>query len=68
MKVGDLIQLSAYGRKLKSYQYTSIWPDRVGVLVEVSPPNYTVFWSCGKRWKHFRTDIKLAKVKKENQK
>ena len=67
MKVGDLIQLSAYGKELKYYKATSIWPDGIGILVKINPPQYTALWRGG-RWKetHLRKDIKLAKIKKKN--
>ena len=69
MKVGDLIQLSAYGKKLAYYKATSIWPDGIGVLVKVSPPHYTVLWRGGRlKEAHLRGDLKLAKIKKEIQK
>jgi len=69
VKVGDLIQLSAYGKKLEYYKTTAIWPDGVGVLVKVSPPHYTALWKGGRlKESHIRKDIKLVKTKKENQK
>ena len=75
MKVGDLVQLSSYGKKLKHYawQLQQVGPDAVGILIKLesslSPrleDNYIVFWKGGKmRQAHLRVDLKSAKVKKE---
>ncbi len=62
MKVGDLVRLSAYGRK----RLRASWIDRddVGIIVEIIPRNWTpddykVHWtktldSKCRRWSHER--------------
>ena len=39
VKVGDLVELSAKGRKLR---WTSLYADHIGYIIEVKYPNYIV--------------------------
>jgi|TARA_R110002073_G_scaffold178289_2_gene336724 hypothetical protein len=43
MKVGDLVQLSAYARKLKSYEYYAI-KDSFGIIVSTVGMYINVKW------------------------
>ena len=77
MKVGDLVELSAYGKKLKWYSRGRLKQEDLGVLVEVRNRNlnnkalesYIVRWNYGtgnKRSYHIRKDLKMAKISKKS--
>ena len=68
MKVGDLVELSAYGKKLKLNESEM---NRVGMVLDIAdktdtfPYSHKVHW-FGSAWKyHNRQELKKAKVKKE---
>ena len=68
MKVGDLVELSAYGKKLKLNEDAR---RRVGMILNIGenpdrfPYSYKVHW-FGTAWRyHSRQELKKAKVKKE---
>ena len=66
MKVGDLVVLSAYARKLK--QFYSGRDEDVGMIYEQRIIGcYSVIWaSDGKKSIHVdRRDLKYAKIKKQ---
>ena len=64
MKVGDLVQLSAYGKRLKSW-YVGRDND-LGVIISVSGHGwFRIMWSTdGKVETIDRREIKYAKIKK----
>ena len=66
MKVGDLVQLSSYGRSRGFNDYLTMKPDRVGLVIKIEKGSYPyiVQWtkinshSC--RDRHNRKELKLA--------
>ena len=69
MKIGDLVTLSATGRKLKMWKW--ILPDDVGLIKKVSKSYFFIDWCKSSEdkqaWvppRYVRTDIKYAKQKK----
>ena len=65
MKVGDLVQLSAYARKLKSYEYYAI-KDSFGIIVSTMGMYINVKWQ-GNGGKHLmcRRELKYFSKAKE---
>lgn len=66
MKVGDLVELSSYGRKLRGYKTLH---DKVGFVVEMINPSgfyplYGVYWTDGQQCLLNRTDIKFVRRNK----
>ena len=72
MKIGDLVALSAYGKKRKRASW--IEPDDVGIIIKVKhwasnyPPDYRVMWRksrISKTWMmerdNARRDLRYAK-------
>jgi len=71
MKVGDLVELSAYGKKLKWYSRGRLKQEDVGILVEINNghlDSYMVRWNYGTGTKrpHSRKDLKMAKISKKS--
>jgi len=60
MQVGELVKLSAYGKKLKVYE--SFSNDDFGVILTIEPCRYRVSWRNGCKIWHVRRD--LVKIKK----
>jgi len=66
MKVGDLVQLSSYGRSRGFNSYLTTKPGRVGLVIKIEKGSYPyiVQWtkinlqSC--RDRHNRKELKLA--------
>ena len=68
MKVGDLVMLSAYGRKLKTNK--PVGPEELGIIVGKLNLAFIIRWSeysaharYGKGYDpmHFRNELKFAK-------
>ena len=74
MKVGDLVELSAYGRKLKWFSRGRLNHEDIGVLVaqdesyQGNPEPYLVAWNFGSGPKrpHLRRDLRIAKISKKS--
>ena len=68
MKVGDLVQLSAYARNLKSYDYYAIG-DSFGIIVSTMGIYIKVKWQ-GKGGSHLmsRRELKYFSRAKESEK
>tara|TARA_Y100000310_G_scaffold106070_1_gene104602 strand:+ start:164 stop:397 length:234 start_codon:yes stop_codon:yes gene_type:complete len=72
MKVGDLVELSAYGKKLKWYSRgLGLKQEELGILVEINRghlDSYFVRWNFGTgiRCPHSRKDLKMAKISKKS--
>ena len=64
MKVGDLVELSAYGKKLKMLQ--RIETDDVAIIVKkYSWGRYDLRWLKSKSFYYNRMDLKYAKSRKK---
>ena len=67
MKVGDLIMLSAYGKKLKTNK--PVGPEELGIIVGKLNLGFIIRWSVygkaryGKTYDplHFRNELRFAK-------
>ena len=68
MKVGDLVQLSAYARNLKSYEYYAI-KDSFGIIVSTMGVYIRVKWQ-GKGGSHLmaRRELKYFSRAKKTEK
>jgi hypothetical protein len=68
VKVGDLVQLSAYARNLKSYEYYAI-KDSFGIIVSTMGMYIRVKWQ-GKGGSHLmsRRELKYFSKAKESEK
>ena len=55
MKVGDLVELSAYGKKLKMFMYLH---HKVGLVHESAYDHYVVRWHNTGEVLHRRKDLK----------
>ena len=60
MKVGDLIELSAYGSDLKIFKSLR---GKVGLVEKAEPDHYSIRWhgETGRLAKHRRMDLKRVK-------
>ena len=65
MKIGDLVELSAYGNKLRDYEHCH---GKVGLVISRSHPSgwWEVQWIHSPLTKlvHPRKDLKIAKAKR----
>ena len=59
MHRGDLVALSAYGRRLVADEHYQ--KNETGILIEMTPLRYRVHWGNGRREWHVRRDIKKMK-------
>ena len=59
MQVGDLVTLSAYAKRLVTYE--QFRAGKLGVLIEMTPLRYRVRWSNGLNVWHIRREIKKMK-------
>ena len=67
MQIGDLVRLSAYGKKIQQNRNVASH-DPIGVVIRFSAPWFYISW-CGlgeilvhgNRRKYFRQDLKYAK-------
>ena len=55
MKVGDLVELSAYGKRLKMFMYLH---HKVGLVHESAYDHYVVQWHNTGSVQHRRKDLK----------
>lgn len=65
MKIGDLVELSSYGKSLKSYRTLH---NKIGFVIELLDPYgyfplYNVYWIDGQQCFFNRTDIKFVRRK-----
>ena len=66
MKVGDLVELSAYATQLRGYHSLL---GKVGIVTEIANPSsihnvYFVHWTNGEQCTFNRQDLKFARRKK----
>jgi hypothetical protein len=62
MKPGDLVTLSAYGKKLL---FLTKWHNKVGLMLDLGPSSYSGYWTVlwqgeTQPYKHVRKDLKKA--------
>jgi len=61
MQVGDLVRLSAYGKKMKTHRRVTK-RDPLGIIYRISAPWFYVKWPImGLQYQYFRQDLKYAK-------
>ena len=62
MKIGDLVELSAHGRRLQRNAHFNDRKELVGIIINFSMPFYTVQWFDVKRtfW-YAREEMKHVK-------
>lgn len=70
MKIGDMVELSAYGKK-RLYNHRLLSEDKVGLVIaaiatQPACPTWRVKWyPTGQTLCHDRIEIKIAKIKKK---
>ena len=72
MKVGDLVKLSAYGKKLQLHRHIA-FHDPIGIIIKsdygrfhinwcgLAVENFAPAWQTSRRRVYFRQDLKYAK-------